>query len=97
MDYITTEKKCQEKCRGLCCLRCGGPLSPIETVDNSGRPTFWAGCLNCMIFSGGTTQEVYKKAKEISEDFRELSMDTLCAIVGRSMKTIVGHNDTKRR
>jgi hypothetical protein len=81
IEYIQSEKECFERCTGLVCLRCGNALSPVETVDNSNRPTFWAGCLSCMIFSPGTQKEVYEKAKEISKDYRNISMDDLCCIV----------------
>jgi hypothetical protein len=81
IEYIQSKKECFERCTGLVCLRCGNALSPVETVDNSNRPTFWAGCLSCMIFSPGTQKEVYEKAKEISKDYRNISMDDLCCIV----------------
>ena len=85
-NYIQTEDECRAVCEGKCCLRCGTPLSPIETVDNSHNPTFWAGCLECMIFSPGTTKEVFKIAEEISADYGNISMDDLCRIVARVTK-----------
>lgn len=86
-EYIQTEKECSERCVGKVCLRCGFALSPIETVDNSDRPTFWAGCTNCMIFSPGTRPEIFTIAKEIQRDHQDISMDDLCSITARILYT----------
>jgi len=82
-EYIRSEEDCAEQCANKVCLRCGNSLSPIETVDNSKRPTFWPGCMKCSIFSMGTSKEIYSKAKEISRDYYNISMDDLCCIVDR--------------
>lgn len=43
--YATTEKECQSNIKkDSVCERCGRYIVPLETVDNSGHPTFWAGC-----------------------------------------------------
>jgi len=74
MEYITTKKQCQKQidkyknvCRG-----CGGKLTPIETVDNSDRPTFWIGCKKCTVFDNGCNLNEYKIAKKmvIEKHFR---------------------------
>ena len=91
-DYIQTEQECLEKCKGLVCLRCGTPLTPIETVDNSRHPTFWAGCIPCSIFSCGTSPEIFYQAKGIREDYRHISMDDLCHIIGKVTDEIT-HNE----
>ena len=80
-EYIQSEERCLEGCKDKVCLRCGMPLSPIETVDNSNRPTFWGGCLNCMIYSLGTSKEIYDIANKISADYRHTSMDDICRII----------------
>jgi hypothetical protein len=80
-EYIQSEERCLEGCKDKVCLRCGMPLSPIETVDNSNRPTFWGGCLNCMIYSPGTSKEIYDIANKISADYRHTSMDDICRII----------------
>lgn len=63
--YITTKEQCQSlidkyKC---VCNQCGGNLQPIETVDNADRPTFWAGCMECMIYTHGVDNETFKVAR----------------------------------
>jgi hypothetical protein len=68
MKYITTKKQCQyniDRRQPIVCTRCGGKLSPIRTVDNSNRPTYWAGCKKCNCFNGGTTPRLYEIAKSM--------------------------------
>lgn len=60
-QYRITKEECRERIRGIC-NRCGGPLEPIETVDNSHNPTFWAGCMACHVFTSGTSEKIYKIA-----------------------------------
>lgn len=70
--YIDSKEKCQSEIdsRGCVCSQCGGQLTPIETVDNSNRPTFWAGCENCSIFNYGVPPIVFKIAKKmVTEQF----------------------------
>lgn len=66
MSHITSKEQCQANIKGVC-GRCGGPLSPIETVDNAGRPTFWSGCEKCWRFDNGVTEDVFKIAKAMVE------------------------------
>ncbi len=63
MKYQITKKQCQESIRGICSY-CGGKLEPIETVDNSGNPTFWVGCVPCGVFDNGTDPKTYEIAKK---------------------------------
>jgi hypothetical protein len=57
--YKTTKEDCVSKITGVC-SQCGGKLDPIETVDNSNDPTFWAGCLRCHIFCWGIDERIFK-------------------------------------
>ena len=47
------------------CTRCGEKIEPIETVDNSGNPTYWSGCMKCQRFNNGTTKKNYLIAKQM--------------------------------
>lgn len=67
-SYRTTKEECQKMISGVC-SRCAGVLEPIETVDNSGHPTFWAGCMACSHFDSGVSQRVYDIAKKMVMDF----------------------------
>ena len=67
MEYKITKKKCKGMIRGIC-SRCGGKIEPIETVDNGGSPTYWAGCTSCMVFDNGVTLETYEIAKRLVEE-----------------------------
>jgi hypothetical protein len=44
--YMVSKAECQRKINSLgnVCDRCGRKIVPLETVDNSGNPTYWAGC-----------------------------------------------------
>ena len=57
-QYKITKKQCEDGISGVC-SRCGGELSAINTVDNSGNPTYWSGCEDCMCFDNGVTKTVY--------------------------------------
>ena len=52
-EYRTTKEECQRRIdeRACVCPGCGGPIIPFETVDNSGNPTFWAGCEHCQAWA----------------------------------------------
>ncbi len=71
MGYKTTKEQCASKIGGVC-SQCGGNLEPIETVDNSGNPTFWSGCVRCCRFDHGTDPKVYEVAKRmvVERNFR---------------------------
>jgi len=64
MEYQITKEQCQSKISGVC-SRCGGEITPLETVDNSNNPTFWAGCEKCMTFDNGVPLRNYKIATEL--------------------------------
>lgn len=66
-EYKITEQECQDKIDGVC-SRCGGELSPIETVDNSRDPTFWPGCKKCSHFDWGIDADVFAIAKSMVVD-----------------------------
>lgn len=61
IEYHITKKECQKQIDKLnnVCSYCGSKLEPIETVDNGGNPTYWAGCLICSRFNWGVSQKVY--------------------------------------
>lgn len=67
MTYITTKEDCQKQIdtNGKVCTRCGGKLTPIETVDNLDRPTFWIGCESCKIFNYGVKPIFFEIAKKM--------------------------------
>lgn len=69
MEYVETKKDCQKKIDAAdnVCSQCGRELTPIETVDNSGRPTFWTGCEHCSRFDYGVTEIAYRIAKQLVE------------------------------
>lgn len=62
--YEVTKKQCAKMIKGVCPY-CGGKREPIETVDNSRNPTFWAGCNHCNLFCGGVSVFVYEIAKKL--------------------------------
>ncbi len=64
-QYITTKEACQQRIDQLnnVCPGCGGPLIPFETVDNSDRPTYWAGCEKCSCYSDGVRPRIFKIAE----------------------------------
>jgi len=62
--YITTKEDCEKNISGVC-EGCGGALTAIETVDNSGRPTFWQGCEHCSSFRSGIELKYFKIARKL--------------------------------
>lgn len=70
-QYITTKEECEKNIKGVC-EGCGGPLSAIETVDNSGRPTFWQGCQHCSCFRSGVEPKYFNVARKLVEEGRML-------------------------
>lgn len=64
--YRTTKDKCQSMISGVCSC-CGGELKPMETVDNSDHPTYWAGCEACNRFDWGIPVEIFQIAKFMVE------------------------------
>lgn len=70
MEKIATEYKTdRETCQNMIdlnnnvCDGCGGIIEPLETVDNSGDPTFWSGCNHCCVFTSGVKEDIYLTAK----------------------------------
>lgn len=62
--YATSKKKCQEMIKGIC-AGCGGKLKPIETVDNSGEPTFWSYCEICDRLDWGVEKVIWQIARQL--------------------------------
>ena len=62
--YQITKKECEQKIKGVC-EGCGGKLEPIETVNNSGDPTFWVGCEHCSCFRRGVEKIYFEIAREL--------------------------------
>lgn len=74
-QYIQDKDTCQryiDKFGGVC-SGCGGGLEPIETVDNSDRPTFWAGCMSCSCFDNGVDRYIYEIAKQLVDNHHHVS------------------------
>ena len=67
MTYAITKAECESRIKGIC-EGCGGPLSAIETVDNSGNPTFWQGCTHCECFRSGVSPKHFKIARKLIEE-----------------------------
>lgn len=67
MKYKTTKAQCEKTIRGVCC-QCGGKLTPIKTVDNSGDATYWSGCERCLRFDCGCTPEIHEIAKRLVDN-----------------------------
>lgn len=67
MEYKTTKQECEGTIshNGYVCSQCGSNLSAIETVDNSGAPTFWPGCEKCSRFDYGVSPIIFQVAKEM--------------------------------
>jgi hypothetical protein len=68
IDYKITEKQCADNISGVC-SQCGGTLEPLETVDNSGNPTFWSGCKKCCRFYNGVDPRVYEISKIMVDEY----------------------------
>ena len=67
--YQITKEKCQSMINGVC-SGCGGKIEPIETVDNAGNPTFWAGCPKCEKFCWGVDKKIFRIARKMVQAFR---------------------------
>ena len=69
MEYSITKERCKDMIQDLVCPCCGkNSLEPIETVDNSNRPTFWASCNGCGQFSWGVKKEVYEISEKLVKE-----------------------------
>jgi len=76
-EYKTTKEECEANIRGVC-EGCGGKLTPIETVDNSGAPTFWQGCERCSSFRSGVDEKYFKVARYLVEAGELLPYGHMC-------------------
>lgn len=80
MKYDTTKKQCQKKINDSgnpLCSRCGLPIVPLKTVNNSGTPTYWSGCMHGQTekdawghFDCGVSKEVFELARKMVCDDR---------------------------
>src|SRR3990167_3990518 len=65
--YQIIKAECQRQIDklGNVCDMCGRNIIPLKTVDNSGNPTYWAGCMhgqNMGNFTTGVPKEIYELA-----------------------------------
>jgi hypothetical protein len=65
--YQVTKAECQARIDGVC-PGCGGPITAIDTVDNSNQPTHWQGCEQCSVFTEGVSPEMYRLARRLVEE-----------------------------
>lgn len=72
--YQTTKEECEFKInKDYVCDRCGRKIVAMETVDNAGNPTFWAGCYHTDNptentwghFTGGVPKHIYELAEKL--------------------------------
>ena len=67
--YVTTKEECQKNIDSKkVCPFCGEKLSPIETVDNAGNPTFWSGCESCQRYTVGVKKKLFLIARKLVEN-----------------------------
>lgn len=69
--YMTTKEDCQSRIDLVVdgvCPGCGGKVTPLETVDNSDNPTFWAGCEHCSVFTYPVKENVYRTAQTLLDE-----------------------------
>lgn len=71
--YRTTIHECQIMIGDKVCRSCGGELTPLETEDNSGNPTYWSGCISCQRFDNGVDENVFKIAKDMVDKHHYIS------------------------
>lgn len=71
MEYQTTKHVCEG---------CGGELSAIKIVDNSGLPTFRTGCERCSFFRVGVDRTYFRIARKLVEEGRLLPYSHICRI-----------------
>lgn len=75
-QYKTTKEECEKNISGIC-EGCGRKLIAIETVDNSGAPTYWQGCEHCSSFRSGIQRVYFEIARKLVKqgDLMPYSMD----------------------
>lgn len=66
-NYRITKEHCEKLIGESVCEGCGSKITAIETVDNSGNPTHWAGCAACMRFTAGVTPDVFGAVSKATE------------------------------
>lgn len=64
---MITKEQCEKTIKGVC-EGCGGKLEAIDTIDNSGVPTFWVGCNHCKCFRGGIESLYFEVARELVDN-----------------------------
>ena len=73
-EYKTTKEECENKInKDYVCERCGRKIIAMETVDNTGSPTFWSGCYHTDNptenswghFTGGVPKHIYELAEKL--------------------------------
>lgn len=84
MKFQVTKKQCQKRIDELnnVCDWCGRNIVPLKTVNNSGEPTYWAGCMHGQTdegawghFTNGVKKELYDlAAKLVLEDSIDFGM-----------------------
>ena len=67
MSHKITKEQCQKRITGVC-PRCGGEITPMDTVDNAGDPTYWSGCIACCRFTEGISKRAFDIARSIVAD-----------------------------
>lgn len=83
-QYKITKDQCKANIHGIC-SGCGGEITPIETVDNSGDPTFWPGCEKCSVFDYGTDPHIFNIAKRmVEEGYSHYGGDIISSPYGKS-------------
>lgn len=78
---------CQKQICGVC-AGCGGKLEPLETVDNFGQPTFWAGCKKCSTFDYGVSPRIYGVAQKLVDEQHFVCYRHLMPKGGESQDTL---------
>lgn len=69
--YAITKEQCQaqiDKKENGVCPGCGGQITPLETVNNSGEPTYWAGCEHCQVFTYPVDKMIFDIADRVVKD-----------------------------
>ncbi len=80
-QYKTT---CKAIIHGVC-SGCGGEITPMETIDNSGDPTFWPGCIKCEVFDYGVDPHIFNIAKRmVEEGYLHYGRDVIAKPDGKS-------------
>jgi len=80
-QYMITAEQCASTIASVCdepvCPGCGGPVTPIDTVDNWGNPTFWEGCEPCGRFTYPVPRIAFELADKIVRSGRHSNRHTV--------------------